>query len=76
MLTINSTSNTKHGKNNSQHSCTIFFLRGELPFKHLQSLICISGTFKGFGELNHNSKTFKNHTNPNRNLESLRNVAR
>ena len=48
MLTINSTSNTKHGKNNSQHSCTIFFLRGELPFKHLQSLICISGTFKGF----------------------------
>ena len=27
MLTINSTSNTKHGKNNSQHSCTIFFKR-------------------------------------------------
>ena len=73
MLSTNSTSNTKHGKNNSQHA--IFFLRGELPFKHLQGLICISGTFKGFRMLNHNSKTFKNHTNPNRN-SSLRDVAR
>ena len=53
-----------------------FFLREELSFKHLQGLICISGTFQGFRELNHNSMTFKNHTNPNKNLESLRNVAR